>query len=84
MSITSETRREAFESVDVPTMERKVLDILKAHGPLSAEEIMGRMGTTNPNNVRPRLSGLKKRGAVVAIGKKPNRNGRNETVWDAT
>lgn len=82
MSITAETRREAYEAVQLPEMEGKVYGILQAHGPLSAEEIMDHLGTNNPNNVRPRLSGLKKKGLVEATSKRRNRHGRNEAVWE--
>lgn len=84
MSITQETRREAYESVDLTMMEGKVLDILLRYGPQSAEEIMARLGTRNPNNVRPRLTGLKKKGLARAVDKRSNQNGRSEAVWEAT
>ena len=82
MSITTETRREAYQAVNLPEMESKVYRALLLHGPLTAEEIMGYLGTKNPNNVRPRLSGLKKKGLVRAVDKRPNRNGRSEAVWE--
>jgi predicted ArsR family transcriptional regulator len=82
MSITTETRREAYEAVQLPEMEAKVYGVLKEYGPQSAEEIMDRLGTQNPNNVRPRLSGLKKKGLVQATAKRQNRHGRNEAVWE--
>lgn len=83
MSITQETRREAYESVDLPQMEAKVLAVLREHGAQSAEQIMDKLGTRNPNNVRPRLTGLARKGAVLAVGKRKNRSGRSETVWEA-
>lgn len=83
MSITEQTRREAYESVPLSAMEDKVFSVLLRHGPQISEEIMARLGTSNPNNVRPRLSGLKKKGMVRAVDKRPNRNGRSEAVWEA-
>lgn len=83
VGITQETRREAYESVEISAMESKVLDMLMKHGPQIAEEIMERLGTSNPNNVRPRLTGLKKKGLARPVDKRPNRNGRNEAVWEA-
>lgn len=83
MSITQETRREAYESVDLSQMEGKVLAVLRLYGPQSAEQIMDRLATRNPNNVRPRLTGLARKGAVQAVGKRRNRGGHNETVWEA-
>ena len=84
MSITQETRREAYASPSLPEMEGKVYTALLLNGPMIAEEIMDKLGTRNPNNVRPRLSGLKKKGLVKAVGKKPNRNGKNEAIWEVT
>lgn len=80
--ITHETRREAFENVELALMEAKVYEILRKNGPMSAEQIMEQMGTTNANNVRPRLTGLSKKGVIQAVGKRKNRGGRNEAVWE--
>lgn len=82
MSITYETRREAFERVDAQTMESKVLWVLTTKGPMSAEQIMHVLGTSNPNNVRPRLTGLSKKGKIRAVGKRKNDAGHNEAVWE--
>lgn len=60
-----------------------MLEELRIHGPQIAEEIMERLGTNNPNNVRPRLTCLKKKGLARPVDKRPNRNGRNEAVWEA-
>lgn len=85
MGITFETRREAYEAAlpKMGSMEDKVLSILMEYGPQTAEKIMARMHTRNPNNVRPRLTELMKRGLVKATGKKMNRNKRNVTIWEA-
>lgn len=82
MSITQETRREAYQGVPLTEMETKVYTVLRLYGPQTAEEIMARLRTDNPNNVRPRLTGLKKKGRVAAIGKRRNRRGVNEAVWE--
>lgn len=83
MSITSECRREAFENVELALMEAKVYAALVEYGPMSAEQIMDKLGTANPNNVRPRLTGLRDKGVIRAVGKRMNRGGRNEAVWEA-
>lgn len=83
MNITQETRQEAYKSVQLSEMEQKVLSVLQSRGPQSAEEIMDQLGTSNPNNVRPRLTGLRRKGKVQAVGKRQNRHGRNEAVWEA-
>lgn len=80
--ITHETRREAFESVELALMEAKVYEVLRTCGPMSAEQIMEKLGTNNPNNIRPRLTGLSHKGVIQAIGKRKNSGGRNEAVWE--
>lgn len=82
MSITYETRREAFENVELALMEAKVYEALRVNGPMSAEQIMDKLGTSNPNTIRPRLTGLRDKGVIRAIGKRKNRGGRNEAVWE--
>ena len=85
MSITAETRREAYEQVapKISAMETKVLAALRAYGPQTAEEIMRRLGTNNPNNVRPRLTGLKKKGLALDIRKRKDADGHTAAVWEA-
>lgn len=83
MSITYETRREAFQNVELALMEAKVYEALRVNGPMSAEQIMDVLKTANPNNVRPRLTGLSQKGVIRAVGKRKNRGGRNEAVWEA-
>jgi predicted ArsR family transcriptional regulator len=80
--ITHETRREAFENVELALMEAKVYEELRKGGPMSAEQIMDKLGTSNPNNVRPRLTGLSRKGVIQVVGKRKNRGGRNEAVWE--
>ena len=84
MSITQETRREAYyESMETaPTRKKEVLSALKQYGPMTSEEIMERLGYTNPNSVRPRLSELKESGLIEACGKKLSRCGKiHIAVW---
>lgn len=85
MSITQETRREAYQNVlpKIAPKEAQVLGVLTAHGPMTAEEIMEHLGTRNPNNVRPRLTGLKKRGMVRDVDKKKDADGHSAAVWEA-
>ena len=81
MGITEETRREAYGSVDVTEMESKVLSVICERGAASSEEIMDAIGTSNPNNVRPRLTALRDKGIIEPEGKRKNRAGKSETVW---
>ena len=83
MSITAETRREAYMSAKLTVMEQKVYDALK-EGPLSVEQIMDKLGVKNRNCVAPRLTGLSKKGVVKAIGKRHNEGGKREAIWEIT
>lgn len=84
MSITEETRREAYyESRDAaPTRRRILFDALKKYGPQTADELMDRLGYTDPNAVRPRLTELKETGLIETIGKRESRRtGKLTAVW---
>ncbi len=82
MSITYETRREAYERVEPKSIRMKITQLLTESGPMTSSEIMERMGCSNPNTVRPRLTELKADGVIQAIGKRKNRCGTNEAVWE--
>lgn len=84
MSIATEVRRENYDRLDQGTMEQKVLRVLALLGPQCGEEIMHVMGTSNPNNVRPRLSTMAKAGKVREVGKHLNPDGRSETIYEIT
>lgn len=82
MSITQETRREAYERVEPRSIRMKITDLLTNEGGMTSSEIMERMGYSNPNTVRPRLTELKADGVIQAAGKRKNRYGANEAVWE--
>lgn len=63
-------------------MEAKVYEAIRKGGRMSAEQIMDALGTSNPNCVRPRLTGLSRKGVICAVGKRKNRGGRSEAVWE--
>lgn len=84
MSIAKEVRRENYERLDQGTVEQKVLWVLALRGPQCGEDIMRVMGTSNPNNVRPRLSTMAKAGKVREVEKRKNADGRSETVYEIT
>ena len=52
MSITQETRREAYERVEPRSIRMKIADLLASEGGMTSSEIMERMGYANPNTVR--------------------------------
>ena len=90
MSITSETRREAYEAVAPRKLKRyqEILTILREYGPLTAEEITERLFLAgvipafDQNAARPRLTELKSRGRVEVTGKRESRrSGRKTALW---
>lgn len=88
MSITSETRREAHESVDKVKRRAAILAVLRVHGPMTAEEITDQLvyddviPTFDQNAARPRLTELKADGMVEVVGKRESRrSGRNTAIW---
>lgn len=85
MSIPEETRREAYydSRKTAPTRRKAIYQRLVEGGPMTADTLMAAMGLMDPNNVRPRLTELKKAGLVRAVGKARNRAGKNVTLWAA-
>jgi len=92
VDIPKETRRESYGAV-LPTVKQRqslILAILKERGPMTAQEVaceLHKRGYT-PSNERnfaaPRITELKKAGAVEATGKKMcSTSGRSVTVWAA-
>lgn len=84
MSITYETRRESFgEAMEsAKTRQMKIYMCLDMYGAMTSDEIMDKLGYTDPNSVRPRLTELKQMGKVEACGKKLNRLGTlNIALW---
>lgn len=87
MSITEETRREAYYEAQekAPTRRRIIYGCLKQHGPQTADELMERLGFDDPNNVRPRLTELKQAGLIEATGRRTSRRtGKSGAVWQVT
>ena len=85
MSITAETRREAYYETQesAPTRRKEIYQRLLSGGPMTADTLMAAMGYINPNSVRPRLTELKQSGLVRAVGKARNRAGKNVSLWEA-
>ena len=87
MSITAETRREAYyESQNqAPTRRYEIYRLLKENGPMTSDEIMDALGYTSPNSVRPRLTELKQAGILETCGKKLSKCGKvHIAVWQVT
>lgn len=84
MSITQETRREAYyESQNkAPTKRYEIYRLLKEGGSMSSEEIMEKMHCSNANCVRPRLTELKQAGLIETCGKTRSKYGNGHiAVW---
>ena len=86
MSITQETRREAYYEIQTETPKRRkmIYQALREGGPQTAHELMERLGFSDPNAVRPRLTELKACGLVRAVGRRKNpKTGQSGAVWEA-
>lgn len=84
MSITTETRRESHEDIK-PKKElrrQQLMEAITEYGPMTVDELMDKLGYTDPNRVRPRLTELKKAGALRAVDKRMSRrSGKMVAVW---
>ena len=84
MSITEETRREAFWHKEEFAEKRQAMicNALEKYGPMTAEELTNHFGATDKNYVKPRLNELFNKGVVEKIGKKKSPiTERHTTVW---
>lgn len=64
-----QTSLQAFESVKIDTWENPVLSALRrVEGGLTAKEIMRMLNVTDPNHVRPRLTGLRDKKQIIEAG----------------
>lgn len=76
-----DTRRYAYESLDVSDGERLVLQTLRDVGELTADEIAHHTGKS-VLFVRPRVSALKKFRLIEDTGeRRRNESGRPAAVW---
>lgn len=86
MSITHETRHEAYEAsrVDAPRRQLLILNCLRENGGMTADEIADKLGFVDLNAVRPRLTELMMADLVHTTGKRASRrSGKNVSVWEA-
>ena len=89
MSIPEETRRESYSEVISKVIDRRSIVLLAlAGGPQTADEITELLYKSKVikrferNFVSPRLTELKKLGAIEAIGKRKGLyNDRMQAVW---
>lgn len=86
MNVTEETRRESYQEIqaEAPSRRMRIYRLLLDGGPMTAQEIMDKLGYTDPNRVRPRLTELQGCGLVRTVGKRPSRvTGKQTAVWEA-
>ena len=84
MSITEETRREAFwHKEEFADLRRSMIcKALDEKGPLTAEELANHFGVSDKNYVKPRLTELFKSGILEKVGKKKSPiTDVHTTVW---
>lgn len=84
MSITEETRKEAFWRKEEFADRRRsmICKALEEKGPMTAEELTNYFGVSDKNYVKPRLTELFKIGVVEKAGKKKSPvTDVNTTIW---
>lgn len=67
--ITHETRRESNKMVDRLTRCRKIMEAYARYGPMTARECARKLGFTDLNAVKPRITELCQKGYLRACGK---------------
>lgn len=86
MSITKETRREAYYEIleEAPKRRKLIYQALVDGGPQTAQELGDRLGFSDLNAVKPRLTELRACGLVRTIGKRKNpKTGKSNAVLEA-
>ena len=81
----TETSRDAARATvgRAASLQADCLEVLRKHGPLTADEIAERLGES-VLSIRPRLSELKELHAVIATGeRRKNKSGHGADVLEA-
>ena len=80
----SRTSREAAASITphLPSLQVRVLEYIKAHGPVTDQAIIEGLDLS-PNSVRPRRIELTQMGLVRQAGTVRQPNGRSAATWVA-
>lgn len=83
MSATLFNRAEANKLVDRQRRVRQIVEVMTEYGlPMTARMIMAKLGTQDPNNVRPRLTEMTRDGIIRALSTPVKENGRNVTQYE--
>ena len=81
--ITAETRRESHYQTDKSTRYRLILEAYRQNGAMTAREVGQRLGFSDMNAVKPRITELCYRGRLIAVGKKfDSVTNRNVAVFE--
>lgn len=67
MSITKETRLASYLDRPVTRQEAVLRVIREAKAPLTARQVMVKLGLADMNSVRPRITELMRKGKLVAV-----------------
>lgn len=83
MTISQETRLEAFESTDTASLQRAVMDLVFDHpeglSPWQAWELMGQKHALWA--LRPRFTELRQLGLIRVAGKRKGPTGKSEAFY---
>ena len=81
--ISINNRQEANEKVDRAKRVQAIVEVMTEYGlPMTARMIMTKLGTTDPNNVRPRLTEMTRDGIVRVLSEPVKENGRNVSQYE--
>jgi len=83
--ITKETRRESHKQTEKATRYRLILEAYRQNGAMTAREVGRRLGFSDMNAVKPRITELCQSGRLRAVGKKFDRvTKRNVAIFEVT
>lgn len=76
-------RRQANDQVNRAKRVQAIVEVMTEYGlPMTARMIMAKLGTQDPNNVRPRLTEMTKDGIVRVLSEPVKENGRNVSQYE--
>ena len=86
MGITQETRREAYQDIQMAASNRRrlIYTTLRKRGPMTAEELADTLGFSDKNSVRPRLTELRPCGwsaSLISARPEAERKPRSGPRW---
>jgi len=80
--VTQETRHDSYIKVDKTTRQEVILDAFRTYGNMTARECMHKLGKSDPNFARPRITELVDQNRLVVCGVSyDNETSRNVTLF---